>query len=97
MRTAEERIRKLHKRANELERQKSKHQMMGLGGVSAILAAALLAVMIRMDALTNSIDNGQFTGSSLLGESAGGYVLAAVIAFFIGVILTAVIFRYRRR
>lgn len=97
MRTAEERIKKLHKRANELERQRSERQMMGLGGVSAVLATVLLTVMIRMDALTNSIDSGQFAGSSLLSESAGGYVLAAVIAFFIGVILTAVIFRYRKR
>ena len=97
MRTTEERIEKLHRRAEQLERQRNRRQLMGLGGLSAGLAVLLLAVMIRMDVLTNSIDGSRYTGSSLLSESAGGYVLAAVFAFFIGVILTAVIFRYRKR
>ena len=35
----------------------------------------------------------QMNGSSLLGESAGGYILAAVIAFFAGVIITVVCYR----
>ena len=36
-------------------------------------------------------------GSSLLSESAGGYVLAAVLAFFAGVIITVLIVRKRNK
>ena len=61
------------------------------------LLTILGVMMQQMIDLSMSITEDSFAGSSLLGESAGGYVLAAVIAFFAGVILTAVIFRYRRR
>lgn len=37
------------------------------------------------------------TGATLLGDSAGGYVLAAVIAFTLGVIVTAILYRNRKR
>ena len=49
------------------------------------------------DRTPESAVEGQFTGASMLSESAGGYVLIAVIAFFAGVIITAVLLRSRRK
>lgn len=97
MRTQEERISQLHKRAEQLQRQKDRRQIAGLGSMSAFFAVLLVTVLLQGGGLSQSASAGQFTGSSLLSEAAGGYVLAAVLAFFAGVIITAVIFRYRKK
>lgn len=97
MRTAEERIEKVHRRVKALERQRVKQQLAGFGSASAVLVVVLAVVMQRVGGLSISVTEDPYAGSSLLSESAGGYVLAAVIAFFIGVILTVVCLRYRRR
>ena len=55
----------------------------------------LVVVMQQMDSMHHEILTGQNTGSSLLGEDTGGYVLAAVIAFIAGVIITAIIYKNR--
>ena len=39
----------------------------------------------------------KLTGSSLLGENTGGYVLVAVISFFTAVFLTAFLMRRQNR
>ena len=97
MKTEAERINDLHKRARKLRRQRDRRGLMLTGGASAVLAVLLIAVMLRTDKIYQSITGSGFAGASLLSESAGGYVLAAVIAFFAGVIITAVIYRHRKR
>ena len=97
MRTAEERIEQLHKRAKELEQRRLKQQIDCLGGASGILLAFLTVAMLRLTTSAKILGEGQMTGTSLLGDNTGGYVLAAVIAFFVGVIITTVIYRRRRK
>ncbi len=96
MRTTEERIELMHMQAKAMERGLAKRRLAGLGSVSVFLAAVLLTVIYQLNGLAVSISDDS-TGSSLLSENAGGYVLAAVIAFFIGVIITSLIFRYRNK
>ena len=97
MRTSEERIEQLHRRADVLQRQRSRWQLAGLGSASVFFAVMLTTMIVQEGKLSHSVTGGQYTGSSLLSDSAGGYVIAAVIAFFVGVIITAAIFRYRRK
>ena len=97
MRTEDERIQRLHMRARELKKKKERLELTLSGGASVLLTVLLVAVMLRTDRVYQNLVGSGFTGSSLLSESAGGYVLAAVIAFFIGVVITAVIYRYRKR
>lgn len=97
MRTQEERLSMLHKRAGEIRRQRDRRQLMGWGGISACLSFLLVVCVLSAEKMFHNAANTELSGSSLLGESAGGYVLAAVIAFFAGVIITALIFRYRKR
>lgn len=97
MRTTEERIRHLHRRARELGRQRDQRRLTGLGSASVFFAVLLTAMLTQMDGVFQSVPGEQYAGASLLDETAGGYVLAAVIAFFVGVLLTAAIFRYRQR
>ena len=93
MRTDEERIAILHKRAEKLEAQKK----MCLGGsASGALLILLLAVIVKIDVPLQSILDGSMAGSSLLGESAGGYVLVAVVSFAAAVCITVYCLRKRR-
>ena len=97
MRTQIERIDMLHKRAGELERQRARSRAVCWGSISACLSVLLITCMVMAERVMHDSADIQMSGSSLLGESAGGYVLTAVIAFFVGVIITAVIYRYRKR
>ena len=96
MRTSEERIEALHRRVQTLEKQKARRELAGFGSAAAFFACLLTVIIVQTGDLAQSAGD-QYAGASLLDEDTGGYVLAAVIAFFIGVIVTAAIFRYRRR
>ena len=97
MRSQEERVAALHQRAELLIRQTERRKLIGWGSASGLLLSALLTLLIRGAKGAHAVVSGQMTGSSLLDSSMGGYVLVAVIAFSVGVILTAVIRWYRSR
>ena len=97
MRTAEEQLRRMHMRAAEIKREEDRSRLRALGSLSGVLLVCLIVVLQQLQSLHHEILTGQSTGSSLLDESAGGYVLAAVIAFLAGVIITAVIYKKRNR
>jgi len=97
MRTDAERIELIHQRATRLRRKKNRKKLTVFGGASVFLSAVLLLMVHQMFGLSESITGEPYTGSSLLSESAGGYVLTAVTAFVPGVVITAVIFRHRNR
>ena len=97
MRTDDERIEELHRRTEKLKKKRERRILAVSGSVSCLLAVLLIAVMLKTDRVYQSIAGSGFAGSSLLSDSAGGYVLAAVIAFFAGVILTALIYRSRKK
>ena len=69
----------------------------GLSGTAAALAAAL-AVTVRgfSDFLPGEVDYSVY-GAFRLPQSAGGYVLAGVITFCIGVVITLLCIRWQNR
>lgn len=93
MRTDEERIALLHQRAQKLKDQK---MLRIWGSVSVCLFACLLTAIVQIDIPFQSITNSGFVGSSLLGESAGGYVLVAVMSFVAAVCITVYCLRRRK-
>ncbi len=97
MRTSEERIALLYERARALRRREDEKRLILTGGASGTLLAVLLAVMLHLDLRSGGMAGNQFTGASLLGESAGGYVLVAVIAFVVAVVITVLCLRSRVR
>ena len=98
MRTAEDRITQLHKRAGQLRRvQKARRSTAAWGGMSTLL---LLQLMLLTQSGTRSrkiTEYVGFNGASLLDESTGGDVLVGVLAFAAGVALTAGIRWYRAK
>ena len=96
MRSSEERIRLMHERAAGLQRKKDRGGLITAGGISTVLFATLLILTLYLQGLTGYVGD-QFTASSLLSNSAGGYVLVGVIFFMLGVLISVALIRYQRR
>ncbi len=97
MKTTEERLLKMHQRADEIKRHRELTGIGILGTLSGALLIGLIVVMQQTRGIHHTVITGQSTGSSLLSDSVGGYVLIAVIAFLAGTIITAVAIRSRNR
>ena len=93
--TAEERIEALHRRMAALSVKRERRKTAALTAGCAALAACL--IMLIFGESHECGVAGAYTGATLLFEDAGGYVLAAVLAFFAGVIVTALCVRYRAK
>lgn len=96
MRTAEERLEILHNRADQLIKKRETAWRRGLGGASGALAICLVALISVYEEGGHRITGSGYAGTSLLSESAGGYVIIAVIAFAVGVAVTAALIKYRK-
>ena len=97
MRSSEELLAGIRRREATL---RIRRQRQGIGELSALsmlltVALALCFTTVRGAAPTSTAQTGY--GSILLGEGAGGYVLAGVLAFMAGVIITVLCIRWRRK
>ena len=97
MRTDEERKKLLHRRAMELERDHIKAGLRISGLASFALAVSLFMVVGWFGGTDHAIMGNSFAGTSLLGESAGGYVLTAVISFAAAVVITVLCMKRKKR
>ena len=97
MRGMEERIALVKARTRALARRRERKRLLGLSAVSICLTAALLDAIVRLGGAGHSLSAGELAGSSLLADSAGGYVLVAVLSFAAAVVVTTLCFRLRRR
>ena len=101
MRTSGERITSLHERMKKYRRKQEQRQTM-LTGTACICLALCLVFIIFKETVhpTGFIDPANtvnttgtahlYSGSMMLSENAGGYVLAAIIAFMVGVVITVI-------
>ena len=94
MRTDEERLVLLHKRAQRLEDKKMSKIW---GTVSGCLLVILITTIVQVDVPFQSINSSGFAGASLLGESAGAYVLVAVVSFIAAVGITLFCIHKRKK
>ena len=97
MKTAEQRIAALHKRTEEINRRREKDSLFLTAACSCILMAVLIPLAAALGGYTPEGTGDAFTGASLLNESAGGYILAALAAFMAGVIITVICVKWRGR
>ncbi len=97
MRTAEERLELLQRRAALLQRERDKRSLTGWGLSSVGLMAALVVLITALDPVAHGLTGSGSTGAALLSDSTGGYVLVGVIAFMVGVALTAWLIRRRKK
>ncbi len=97
MKSNEERIELMHKKAEKLRRERNKRLMAVSAGIAALLFAVLVAASIGIDGQVVEYAETTFAASSLFAVSIGGYVIVAVVAFMIGVAITALIKKYNKR
>ena len=86
--TTEEALTEIMRRKNQIVLRRSRRSCQVLSGVSAMLMVFLLLVICMMPGSPGSAFTGTVYGSFLLSAESGGYVLAAVIAFVLGVCVT---------
>ena len=96
MRSNEERIYLMHRRAEELQKKREKMVLAGMGIASAFLGIILIAFTGYSIGAPVAVTDAAMAGASMLADSAGGYVLVAVLAFFVAVMATVVCLRYRK-
>ena len=96
MKTKPERLARMHQRARELQLRRDRQALHAWGGASLGLVLCLLGLAVVFPGghgLTGEVS----AGASLLSDSAGGYVLVAVLSFAAAVGITVLCFRYRRK
>lgn len=103
MRTTEERARLIHKRTAEIKLARQKKKRRGRDAVW--MAACLLLVFcigtLMPNLMTGAADGGVSHASgaaSLVGSHAArGYILMGLLAFLLGMCVTVLLYRLRRR
>ena len=90
MRTNEEIVRAVHARAKAKARRRESVRIALTGSACAMLTGLVILMISSFGGLRHAVRSTGFAGASLLSDSAGGYVLAAVAAFMAGVIVTVV-------
>ena len=90
MRSQQERLEQLHIRAAELTEQKERRTLNALRAVSVFLFVCLAGVISVLGGFQNTGGPDDYTGSSLLDSSVGGYVLVAVLAFAAAIVITVI-------
>ena len=95
--TSEERVASLHARMDALRRMRERRKTGVIGAASAVLTICLILLVFTGGGRSAGGTVGLYSGAMMLFEEAGGYVLLAVIAFMVGVVITALCFRYRKK
>jgi len=91
-----ERIISLHERMDHIRHRQELRKTGTLGSASVILAVYLFLLIFNAGESNLGVAAGMYSGTTMLFDGAGGYVLAAVIAFMAGVIVTVMIIRNRK-
>ena len=94
MKDTGERIELMHRRTRELRHKRERTTLIMSGGSCMVLFVALMEAVMNFGG--GMLTAGAYTGTMLLSENAGGYVIVAVMAFMAGVAVT-VFLRERTR
>ena len=95
MMTTEERLISLNTRMHARRRQKERRKTAALCSACAGLSLCLVLLVFGEGKAHAGGTAGQYSGTTVLFESAGGYVLLAIVAFMAGVIITTALIRKR--
>ena len=94
--TGAERVEALHRRMDAL-RQRREHRKTAMLGAGSTALFALLVGIVFGGGASPGGTAGMYTGAAMLFENAGGYVLAAVLAFMAGVVITVLCIRHKKK
>ena len=95
--TADERVESLHTRMEAMKRVRERRKTGLIGAASAALALCLIFLVFSAGGSHIGGSAGMYSGSMMLFEGAGGYVLIALVAFMAGVLITALLIKKKNR
>ena len=95
--TSEEALAIIMHRRDRIVRRRVRRACQALAGVSCLLTVLLLAVIALLPGSSGQASAETVYGSFLLSAEAGGYVLAAVISFALGVLVTLLCLKRRKK
>ena len=95
--TSEEALAEIMQRKDRIVQRRIRRACQALAGVSCLLTVLLLAVISVLPGRSGQASAETVYGSFLLSAEAGGYVLAAVIAFALGVLVTLLCLKHRKK
>ena len=101
MRTPEERVEELHRRMDALKRAKARRKYYAVCASACaaclILAVALALIVSQIPVNPTDTAAGSVTASVFADHVALGYILVAVVALCLGVLVTVFCFRLKRQ
>ena len=95
--TTEEALVEIMRRSDQIMIRRDRRACRRLSGAAGALLTALVLVIALLPETAATAYNGPVYGSFLLSAEAGGYVLAAVIAFALGVVITLLCLKQRQK
>ncbi len=94
MRSIEEQMAEIRRRSS-LYREKK--QIRALSLLAAGMGALLMMVLMFAPGVSGTVGkSSDLLGATILGPEAGGYVIAALLSFTLGVIVTIITQKYRK-
>lgn len=89
-------LREILRRSEVIKKKRERKKLFALASSATLLMVTLVFTIARLSETRIAGMNRTVYGSFLLSPEAGGYVLVAVIAFTIGVLLTLLTQKYRK-
>ena len=90
-------LRELTVRSRRLRRKRERRTVITLSAATAVLSAGVLSMMVSVAGQLGQGEETTVFGSFVLPNTAGGYVLAGVIAFALGAVFTMLCVRQQKR
>ena len=99
MRTSEERARLIHRRTAEIKQERRIKRQRRLDAACLLLVIGIGAMMpgLMRNAADGSIVHSSGTASLIGSHAALGYIVMGLLAFFLGVCVTVLLYRLHRR
>ena len=95
--TTEEALAEIMTRRDQIILRRDRRACRKLSGAAGALFAVLVLVIALLPGKATVSSSGSVYGSFLLSQEAGGYVLAAVIAFALGVCVTLLCLKVKKQ
>ena len=96
MQNSEGLVSSLHLKMLQRRRKREKRRTSAIGAVCAGLTLCLVALVFG-NGLHTVGTAGVYSGAAMLFENAGAYVLTAILAFMLGVVVTVILLRRRKQ
>ena len=93
----QERLSSLHERMERLHKKRERRKTAVIGAAGVILGVCLFILIFIEGASGFSYTPGPYSGSMLLFENAGGYVLVALLSFLAAVVVTILCIRWKKK